>query len=306
MLYQLSLCEAVGRMRGRLQRGAGVQYNEAAAVRVSSWGCLGGMMAFLGAVALAFGMFSRIPVPRVAWSGRNMRFMLCAFPLVGAVIGAAVAAAVLFVRDGLLMSLCAVVFPVAVTGGIHVDGFMDTCDALASHAGRERKLAIMQDSHAGAFAVLGCVLYIFAQFVLALALWRRTDGAVGRERLMPWLCVCASFVLSRLLSACSVAVFPAAKDSGLLRTFADAAARRFTAAWSVFWFVAFGAAMAWFFGRYGVAAAGAQAFAFVWYFLLARRHFGGITGDTAGWFVQVAELASLAAVTLVAVSGGGR
>ena len=147
-------------------------------------------MAFLRAVALAFGLFSRIPVPRVAWSARNMRFLLCAFPLVGVVVGAAVAAAVLFVRDGLLVSLCAVVFPVAVTGGIHFDGFMDTCDALASHAGRERKLAIMQDSHAGAFAVLGCVLYVLAQFVFALVLWRRTDGAVGRERLGPWLCVC--------------------------------------------------------------------------------------------------------------------
>lgn len=230
-----------------------------------------------------------------------MRFLLCAFPLVGVVVGAAAAAAVLFVRDGLLVSLCAVVFPVAVTGGIHFDGFMDTCDALASHAGRERKLAIMQDSHAGAFAVLGCVLYVLAQFVFALVLWRRTDVAVGRERLAPWLCVCASFVLSRLLSALSVAVFPVAKDSGLVRTFADAAARRCMAAWSVCWFVAVGAAMTWCFGRYGAAAAGAQVAAFAWYFWLTRRQFGGITGDTAGWFVQVAELASLAAVTLVAV-----
>lgn len=257
-------------------------------------------MAILGAVALAFGLFSRIPVPRVAWDGRNMRFLLCAFPLVGVVVGAAVAAAVLFVRDGLLVSLCAVVVPVAVTGGIHVDGFMDTCDALASHAGRERKLAIMQDSHAGAFAVMGCVLYLLAQFVLALVLWRRTAGLPGRERLAPWLCVCASFVLSRLLSALSVAVFPAAKDSGLVRTFADAAAWRATAVWSVCWFLAGGVAMIWLSGGYGVAAAGAQAAAFVWYVWLTRRQFGGITGDTAGWFVQVAELASLAAVTLLA------
>lgn len=257
-------------------------------------------MAFLGAVALAFGMFSRIPVPRVAWSARNMRGMLCAFPLVGVVIGTAVGAAVFCVRDGLLASLCAVVFPVAVTGGMHVDGFMDTCDALASHAGREKKLAVMQDSHAGAFAVMGCVLYMLAQFVFALVLWRRTAGAVGRERFVPWLCVCASFVLSRLLSAFSVAVFPAAKDSGLLRTFAQAAARRFTAVWSGGWFLAVGAAMLWFFGRYGAAAAGAQAVVFMWYALMTRRQFGGITGDTAGWFVQVGELASLAAVTLLA------
>ncbi len=38
-------------------------------------------------VAAAFSVFSRIPVPRTEWTERNMRYMLCAFPLVGAVIG---------------------------------------------------------------------------------------------------------------------------------------------------------------------------------------------------------------------------
>ena len=262
---------------------------------------LGGTVAFFRAVALAFSMFSRLPVPRVAWSERHLRYMLCAFPLVGAAVGAVVGAAVAltFARaDGLLAALCVVVLPVAVTGGIHLDGFMDTCDALACHAGRSERLAVMEDSRAGAFAVLGCALYLLAQYVLALVLCRTT---AGRERLASWACVCASFVLSRLLSALAVAVFPAAKERGLLRTFADAAARRFTAVWCVAWFAAAAAAMAWCGGRYGVAAAGAQVVTFAGYFGMTKRQFGGITGDTAGWFVQVSELLSLAAVAVTAV-----
>ena len=38
---------------------------------------------------------------------------------------------------------------------------------------------------------------------------------------------------------------------------------------------------------------------FVWYFFMTRRNFGGITGDTAGFVVQVCELVSLVAVLLL-------
>ena len=42
----------------------------------------------------------------------------------------------------------------AVTGGFHIDGFMDTMDAFHSYKPREEKLAILKDSHIGAFAVI--------------------------------------------------------------------------------------------------------------------------------------------------------
>ena len=38
-------------------------------------------------VAVAFSMFSALPMPRVAWKDSNMRYALCAFPLVGLAIG---------------------------------------------------------------------------------------------------------------------------------------------------------------------------------------------------------------------------
>ena len=53
-----------------------------------------------------------------------------------------------------------VVAPIIITGGIHMDGFLDTQDALGSYQPRERRLEILKDSHAGAFAIISCAVYL--------------------------------------------------------------------------------------------------------------------------------------------------
>ena len=267
-------------------------------------------MRFFKSLVLAFSMFSAIPMPRVDWNEKNLRYMLCAFPLVGAVIGVAefcvyACAEKLLVPQNIglvrLVPLALVLIPVAITGGIHLDGFMDTSDALSSHADREKKLAILKDSHAGAFAVLGCVLYFLCQFSLMQELCRSLFGdAKTTVSFYSQHCVIFSltFVLSRLLSAFSVATFPIAKDSGLVRTFSDASAKRFTALWCAVWFSLISVAMVYFFCWRGAAVILTMLFVFGGYFLMVRRAFGGITGDTAGWFVQVSELLSLAVLVV--------
>ena len=44
-------------------------------------------MIVLQTIAVAFAMFSAIPVPQFDWNETNMRYAMCAFPLIGAVIG---------------------------------------------------------------------------------------------------------------------------------------------------------------------------------------------------------------------------
>ena len=46
-------------------------------------------MVVLRTIITAFAMFSALPVPQTEWNRENLRFSLCAFPLVGAVIGGA-------------------------------------------------------------------------------------------------------------------------------------------------------------------------------------------------------------------------
>ena len=151
-------------------------------------------MNILRSIVMAFCMFSRIPMPTVEWKNENMRYMLCAFPLVGAVIGLVLwlwqllAAALGF--GPLLWAAGLTLLPVAVTGGIHMDGFCDVSDALASHAPAEKKRAILKDSHTGAFA-MNCVragaAHVTAVDISAAAIEQTKRNAalngIGEDRL---------------------------------------------------------------------------------------------------------------------------
>ena len=92
-----------------------------------------------------------------------MRYALCFFPWVGAVIGALWYLWKWFCDRFAVGTLCyaavGTAIPILITGGFHVDGFLDTCDALHSYQPRERKLEILKDSHIGAFAVIMLALY---------------------------------------------------------------------------------------------------------------------------------------------------
>ncbi len=89
-------------------------------------------------VIVAFSMFSALPMPEKNWNEKNMRYAMCAFPLIGAVIGLAMrgwaAAAGGLHFPELVRGAGFCLIPLIVTGGIHMDGFADTWDALASHA----------------------------------------------------------------------------------------------------------------------------------------------------------------------------
>ena len=85
---------------------------------------------------IAFAMYSKIPMPRAEWKEENMRYAMCFFPLIGIVIGAFVIlwghAAAWLKAGSLLRGAGYVLIPVLVTGGIHLDGLLDTADALSS------------------------------------------------------------------------------------------------------------------------------------------------------------------------------
>ena len=89
------------------------------------------------------------------------------FPLVGALIGIALAALdwilahflALPVRDAMLLIAAALV-----TGMLHLDGFVDCCDALLGSRSTEARLAILRDSRVGAYGALGAALLLLARY----------------------------------------------------------------------------------------------------------------------------------------------
>ena len=59
-----------------------------------------------------------------------------------------------------------------------------------------------------------------------------------------------------------------------------------------------GVLLLWLGGWRGGLSAAAAAAVFGWYYYMSRKQFGGITGDLAGYFVQLCELAVLLAMAV--------
>ena len=241
-------------------------------------------MTALQTIAVAFAMFSALPMPQFAWNEKNMRYALCAFPLIGVVIGALWWLCGALPLPALVRAAGFCLVPVWVTGGIHLDGYADTCDALSSYGDTAKKLEILKDPHCGAFAVIRLCSYFIAY--LALCVCVRFTPRVG----VLWT---LALVGERALSGLAVAAFPMAKNTGLAHTFATAADKTNVRRVLTVLCVLLGAALVALGGWALVLAACAV---FVRYYHAAKNQFGGTTGDLAGWFLQKCEIWMLAAL----------
>ncbi len=249
-------------------------------------------MSVIRSFCSAFLMYSRIPMPQVKWKEENRRYALCFFPLIGAVIGGLIllwylACARLGVGPFLFAAVSTVI-PVAVTGGIHLDGFCDVNDAKACGGTRERMLAVMSDSHIGAFAAIHLAVYLLLQ-----------AGFFSQVESLTLAAVCAlSFVQSRAYSGLAAVTFRSAKDQGALMNFRKPAHKRVTVAVELIFLIATAVVMidlSPVSGGFGVLGG---ILSFVYYRVFAYRRFGGITGDLAGYFLQICELAVLVCAVL--------
>lgn len=246
-------------------------------------------MKLIRACMIAFSMYSKIPMPQIEWEKDSMKYVMCFFPWVGAVIGGCFYLWGIwggrFLAGSQLYAVLLTVIPVLLTGGIHLDGFLDTTDAISSWQSRERRLEILKDSHTGAFAVIGACVYFLLYFGLASELEpeKIPVAALG-------------FFLSRCLSGYAVASFPCARDSGLAAMFSNAADKKCVKKVLFCQAIIFSAWIM----RLDMLAGGAlilvSLLVFLWYYRMSMDKFGGITGDLAGWFLQVCELLQLAAV----------
>ncbi len=242
---------------------------------------------------IAFAMYSKIPMPHIDWTKERMRYVFCFFPVIGVVIGGAM---MLWEKYGMLLTgnedfhtAVLILIPVIITGGIHFDGFLDTCDALSSYKTMEEKLEILKDSHAGAFAILmGCCYFVLDYGVF---------HAVGMRAIR---LLAVGYVLSRSLSGLAIVAFQKARKSGLAATFSDSAQKKTVAVTMIVYIVACAAVMIVTEPVIGTICFISALLVFVWYRVMSYGKFGGITGDLAGFFLQVCELV-MAVVTVTAI-----
>jgi adenosylcobinamide-GDP ribazoletransferase len=89
--------------------------------------------------------------------------MLFYFPVVGALLGLFSVAIALFPLPSMLASSLVVAVQAYSTRGFHLDGLCDMADGFGGGYDKERTLAIMKDSHLGAFAAIALVCTLLVQ-----------------------------------------------------------------------------------------------------------------------------------------------
>ena len=235
-------------------------------------------------MAITFAMYSKIPVRNFNWEKENMKYCLLFLPVVGIVEGIFLIAFSIFLNklnvNPILIAAVLTVLPILYTGGIHMDGFLDTMDALGSNQDKQKKLNILKDSNSGAFAIIGGLVYILLYFASLLTFQGFTRIYI----------LAVSYMLIRAYSALSLIVLKNARGSGLAFEFADKSLI-YTNRTVLIGFILLGsAAMIIVNINYGLLCAISTFLVFMYYRVKSFEEFGGITGDLAGYFLQLAEL----------------
>jgi adenosylcobinamide-GDP ribazoletransferase len=226
----------------------------------------------------AFSLLTILPVPfRWLDARRPPARAMAAYPLVGLVLGVAltVAHGLLSAVLPLLVSAALIVATWAVlTGGLHLDGWADCCDALP--ATPERRLGILKDPRLGSFGVVGLILLLLVKLAAVASLPRGSVALILAPTLGRWAIVNVA------------ALFPLARPDGMAARFRAGLARR-ELTWAALTAVLVCGAAGWS-SLLMFAAAAIAALAFGRW---ATSRLGGVTGDVYGAACELVECVAL-------------
>jgi adenosylcobinamide-GDP ribazoletransferase len=247
---------------------------------------------------LALQFLTRVPVPLLdRLDGAQARAGLIKavgwFPLVGSLIGAVTAAAVLGLAQFVPLAVAvilALMIEARLTGAFHEDAVADFCDAFGGGYMAEDVRRIMKDSRIGSYGALGLGLAIALRAVLLMSL------PVADDPLLTGTAIVASACFARALVVAAMALIPPAPaGTGLAKDIGSAVSAR-TAVMSVV--TAFPALAIFAFldvGTLLLACLAAGVF-LVWLRGLLLRRIGGSTGDCLGFAAYAGQLILLLAV----------
>lgn len=251
------------------------------------------MKNILKSVLLTFNMFSTIPTPRVEWSNENRRHVFTFFPLIGLLIGILEAVWLWLYKtyslETLLYATVAGIIPILLTGGIHLDGFVDSCDAFFSYTDKKKKLEILSDPHVGAFGMI----YLLVYLLFSAGIWAQIS-VIDYQ----WLLYLAPFVLSRILAGFLIMLEKPAKDSGLMVAFKNHDKKDKTIFFLIVWLLAVIILLGWIHLWYMVLNLLLTALFILWFRRYAYNQFGGFTGDLIGFSICMDEIISLLSIAL--------
>lgn len=234
--------------------------------------------------------FTSIPVPmQIPMDKAHLKRAVVTFPILGLLQGLFYSLVLYGFLEWTPFSPLASAFAlwlamIILTGGIHLDGWMDASDAFFSYQDREKRLEIMKDPRTGAFGVLSAIVLLAARFLFIYEI------VLQQQPETYWLIALIPFLGKQIMGVLLMQVRPA-KPEGLGALFQKAASARdlaFYPAAVLLVFVLYAMAdisLAVHAAILLLAAAGFLMFAAV----KSVKWFGGITGDVLGASAEGAE-----------------
>jgi len=243
---------------------------------------------------IAWQFLTIIPSPRRRECGaEDLGKSISFFPVVGLFLGL-----MLFGLDyllgvflpSILINVLLVIALVILTGALHLDGFIDTCDGFAIKSSTLDRLKVMSDSRVGGFGVVGGCCLILAKFASLVALPQglRASALI----LMP--------ILSRWGMVYAISIFPLAKKEGMGWAVKQKANWKGMAVATVFSLIIVLVLLKW----WGAALMAALGLILLVVSKYLCSRFGGLTGDTYGAINEFAEVVVLILMLLIGELGG--
>ena len=238
-------------------------------------------------IALAFQFFSVVPVKKELPLEKNDVTAMYAFlPLLGALLGGG-SALIVFVLSGytevspLFAAFVVVLFLVAATGGLHLDGLADVGDAYFSYQDQEKRLEIMGDPRIGAFGTMVLLFALLGKIIVAAELVYE----------IPLALLIAVPLLSRIGLLALFSTTRSAKNNGLGAFFRQRANTKWLALAAALYLLLAAGFLIYLAGPGSAAAITAIFLLALWiYRKWCLRQFGGVTGDLFGAYIEGAEL----------------
>ena len=256
------------------------------------------------ALRVSLSVFSIVPISSPGLNRRTARGAMLLAPLVGLLIGALAAAAVLLLRllidvdepYNVLIAVVGIGVLTAASRGLHLDGLADTADALGSYRDPAGAAQILTRGDIGPFGVVAIVFALLLQvggLIGCLDAHRATEGL---------LITAMAGTLAATIACVGV---PAARPDGL-----GAAVARSVAGWQAAAVVVVAIGVATVAGLIdeasgvhgsvrAVAALGVGLLASHAFMRHAVRRFGGISGDVFGAVIEIAMTVTMVAIAVI-------
>ncbi|WP_174616005.1 adenosylcobinamide-GDP ribazoletransferase [Virgibacillus ihumii] len=235
--------------------------------------------------------FSVLPIRKeIPMTNRTIERAIRMFPLFGLLLGSICTGLLYGLTEWTILSPLSTTFilwvvMIVLTGGIHLDGWMDTSDAFFSYRDQHKRLEIMNDPRTGAFGVISVIVLLAARFLFMYEI-------VARMAPLTFLLILFIPFFSRMVMGLLLVLVPPARDEEMGKLFQQASNQATYLSYLAYFPVVL--VLIWLWNSGGAIPALLMLLGTVILFLVIRNRvmkwFGGMTGDIIGASTEGVEV----------------